>query len=64
MVGWLKMTGVVIKHSTKTKIKHINLDKYCKIEKEKKRGEKLARIQNKGFHRFDENIIKLPGKVK
>ncbi len=38
--------GVVIKHSTKTKIKHSNLGKYCKIEKEKKRGEKLARIKD------------------
>ena len=52
MIGGLKMTRVVFKHSTKTKIKHNNLDKYCKIEKEKKRGEKWARIQNKGFHRF------------
>ncbi len=53
------MTRVVFKHSTKS-----NLDKYCKIEKEKKRGEKWERIQNKGFHQFDENIIKLPGKIK
>ena len=57
------MTRVVFKHSTKTKIKH-NLNKYCEIEKGKKRGEKWARIQNKGFHQFDENIRKLPGKVK
>ncbi len=58
------MTRVVIKYSTKTKIKHSYLDKYCEIEKEKKRGKKWARIQNKGFHRFNKNIIKLPGKVK
>ena len=58
------MMGVVIKYSTKTKIKYSNLDKYCEIEKEKKRGEKRERIQNKGFHRFDENRIKLPGKVE
>ena len=52
------------KHSTRTKLKGSNLGRYCEIEKEKKWGEKLARIQNKGFYRLNENMIKLPKKIK
>ncbi len=58
------MLRVVNKHSTKTKLNIVISINIARLKKKRKRGEKWARIQNKGFHRFDNNIIKLPGKVQ